>query len=63
MMVEHEKRIDVMLFERGLVPSHVEKARALHMACSVYVTNREFDKPGDTVGDDAAIEVAAAPLN
>jgi len=56
-----KKRIDVLLFERGLVPSR-EKARALIMAGSVYVNNQKFDKPGDTVSDDAAIEVRGSAL-
>ena len=56
-----KKRIDVLLFERGLAPSR-EKARALIMAGSVYVNNQKFDKPGDTVSDDAAIEVRGSAL-
>lgn len=56
-----KKRIDVLLFERGLAPSR-EKARTLIMAGSVYVNNQKFDKPGDTVSDDAEIEVRGSTL-
>ena len=56
-----KKRIDVLLFERGLAPSS-EKARTLIMAGSVYVNNQKFDKPGDTVSDDAEIEVRGSTL-
>lgn len=56
-----KKRIDVLLFERGLAPSR-EKARTLIMAGSVYVNNQKFDKPGDTVSDDAEIEVRGSML-
>lgn len=56
-----KKRIDVLLFERGLAPSR-EKARTLIMAGSVYVNNQKFDKPGDTVSDDAQIEVRGSTL-
>ncbi len=60
-MVGMKKRIDVLLFERGLAPSR-EKARALIMAGNVYVNNQKFDKPGDTVSDDAQIEVRGHTL-
>ena len=56
-----KKRIDVLLFERGLAPSR-EKARTLIMAGSVYVNNQKFDKPGDTVSDDVEIEVRGSTL-
>lgn len=56
-----KKRIDILLFERGLAPSR-EKARTLIMAGSVYVNNQKFDKPGDTVSDDAEIEVRGSTL-
>ena len=56
-----KKRIDVLLFECGLAPSR-EKARTLIMAGSVYVNNQKFDKPGDTVSDDAEIEVRGSTL-
>ena len=43
-MIE-KKRLDVLVFERGLAPSR-EKARALIMAGQVYVDNQKSDKPG-----------------
>ena len=43
-----KKRIDVLLYEKGLAPSR-EKARTLIMAGCVYADNQKFDKPGDTV--------------
>ena len=57
-----KKRIDVLLFERGLAPSR-EKARTLIMAGSVYVNNQKFDKPGDTVSDDAVLFILSAHGN
>ena len=42
-----KKRIDVLLYEKGLAPSR-EKARTLIMAGCVYADNQKFDKPGDT---------------
>lgn len=56
-----KKRIDVLLFEKGLAPSR-EKARALIMAGSVYVNHQKYDKPGDTVPEDAEIEVRGSTL-
>ena len=47
-----KKRIDVLLYEKGLAPSR-EKARTLIMAGCVYADNQKFDKPGDTVREDA----------
>lgn len=51
-----KKRLDVMLFERGLAASR-EKARSLIMSGKVYVENQKSDKPGTTYKDDANIEV------
>ena len=51
-----KKRIDVLLYEKGLAPSR-EKARTLIMAGCVYADNQKFDKPGDTVREDAVLEV------
>ena len=56
-----KKRIDVLLFEKGLAPSR-EKARTMIMAGSVYVNNQKYDKPGDTVSEDAEIEVRGSTL-
>lgn len=51
-----KKRLDVMLFEKGLADSR-EKARALIMSGKVYVNNQKSDKPGSTYKDDVNIEV------
>ena len=56
-----KKRIDVLLFEKGLAPSR-EKAKTMIMAGTVYVNNQKFDKPGDTVDEDAQIEVRGSTL-
>ena len=56
-----KKRIDVLLFEKGLAPSR-EKAKTMIMAGIVYVDNQKFDKPGDTVNEDAQIEVRGSTL-
>ena len=54
-----KKRIDVLLYEKGLAPSR-EKARTLIMAGCVYADNQKFDKPGDTVREDAVLKRCAA---
>ena len=41
----NKKRLDVMLFERGLTQSR-EKARTVIMAGNLYVDNQKADKPG-----------------
>ena len=56
-----KKRIDVLLYEKGLAPSR-EKARTLIMAGCVYADNQKFDKPGDTVREDAVLEVRVNTL-
>lgn len=56
-----KKRIDVLLYEKGLAPSR-EKARTLIMAGCVYADNQKFDKPGDTVREDAVLEVRSNTL-
>lgn len=56
-----KKRIDILLFEKGLAPSR-EKAKTMIMAGNVYVNNQKFDKPGDTVNEDAVIEVRGSTL-
>ena len=53
-----KKRIDVLLYEKGLAPSR-EKARTLIMAGCVYADNQKFDKPGDTVREDAVLEAVS----
>jgi 23S rRNA (cytidine1920-2'-O)/16S rRNA (cytidine1409-2'-O)-methyltransferase len=49
-------RIDLLLVERGLVPSR-ERARAMILAGRVMVAEQKVDKPGATVAADAAIRL------
>jgi 23S rRNA (cytidine1920-2'-O)/16S rRNA (cytidine1409-2'-O)-methyltransferase len=49
-------RLDLLLVSRGLVPSR-ERARALILAGRVLVREQKIDKPGVTVGEDAAIRL------
>ena len=49
-------RVDLLLVERGLVPSR-ERARALILAGRVLVREQKIDKPGATVPTDAAIRL------
>lgn len=51
-----KKRLDVLLFERGLFDSR-EKARAAIMEGRIYVEGALLDKPGMPVSACAAIEV------
>lgn len=53
-----KKRLDVLLFERGLAASR-EKARTLIMAGDVYVEGQKSDKPGTMYKDDVRLEVRA----
>ena len=55
-MVSKKKRLDLMLFDRGLTPSR-EKAQALIMAGRVLVDGQRIDKPGTPVFFDAQIVV------
>ena len=54
-------RLDVALFERGLVESR-EKAKAVIMAGDVYVNNQKSDKPGNQVSPDDGIELRSNSL-
>jgi 23S rRNA (cytidine1920-2'-O)/16S rRNA (cytidine1409-2'-O)-methyltransferase len=54
-------RIDVLLVERGLVPSR-ERARALVLAGRVLVDEQKVDKPGVSVGSGAAIRLLGDDL-
>ncbi|MGH9606484.1 MAG: TlyA family RNA methyltransferase [Terracidiphilus sp.] len=49
-------RLDVLLIERGLVPSR-ERARALILAGRVLVRQQKIDKPGTSVAGDAEIRL------
>ena len=56
MTAKLKTRIDVLLVERGLVPSR-ERARAMILAGRVMVAEQKVDKPGATVATDAAIRL------
>ncbi len=49
-------RIDQLIVDRGLAESRT-RAQALIMAGLVFVGTRKIDKPGQTVADDAVIDV------
>ena len=49
-------RVDVLLVERGLVPSR-ERARAYILAGRVLVSEQKVDKPGTVVAGDAAVRL------
>ncbi|GGA49316.1 TlyA family RNA methyltransferase [Sphingomonas psychrolutea] len=49
-------RVDQLLVDRGLVESRT-RAQALIMAGLVFVGTRKIDKPGQTIADDAALDV------
>jgi 23S rRNA (cytidine1920-2'-O)/16S rRNA (cytidine1409-2'-O)-methyltransferase len=49
-------RVDLMLVERGLVPSR-ERARAFILAGRVLVLEQKIDKPGTTVPEDAPVRI------
>ena len=51
-----KKRLDVLLFERGLAPSR-ERAKTSIMEGLVYVNGQKADKAGENVPEDAALEV------
>jgi 23S rRNA (cytidine1920-2'-O)/16S rRNA (cytidine1409-2'-O)-methyltransferase len=49
-------RVDLLLVERGLVPSR-ERARAYILAGRVLVREQKIDKPGVTVPEDAPVRI------
>ncbi len=55
-----KQRLDVAMVAQGLASSR-EKAQALIMAGEVRVGGQKASKPGQTIAEDAAIEVAAPP--
>ena len=56
-----KKRLDVLLFEKGLADSR-EKAKRLIMAGIVYVNNNKEDKAGSTFEETDVIEVRGKTL-
>ncbi len=54
--IVRKTRLDVLLVERGLVPSR-ERARALILAGRVLVSEQKVDKAGAPVPEDAAIRL------
>ena len=54
-----KKRLDVLLFERGLAPSR-ERAKTSIMAGLVYVNGQKADKAGENVPEDSALEVRSS---
>jgi len=54
-----KKRVDVVLVDRGLVESRA-RAQALIMAGKVFSGERRVGKAGDTVADDAPLEIRGA---
>lgn len=55
-----KKRLDILLVERGLLPSR-EKAQRTIRAGMVMVDGRTAGKPGQAVGEDAVIELIRPP--
>lgn len=51
-----KKRLDILLFEKGMVPSR-ERAKAIIMSGIVYVNNQKADKAGMSIPEDAEIEI------
>ncbi len=56
-----KKRLDILVTERGLVPSR-EKARALIMAGSIYVNGQKEDKAGTLFEEDCVIDLHGKKL-
>jgi 23S rRNA (cytidine1920-2'-O)/16S rRNA (cytidine1409-2'-O)-methyltransferase len=56
MAVGTKMRVDLLLVERGLVPSR-ERARALILAGRVLVREQKIDKPGTAVPEDASVRL------
>lgn len=55
------KRLDVLLFEKGLAESR-EKAKAIIMSGIVYANNQKADKAGSTYPEDVTLEVRGSTL-
>ena len=61
MAATQKVRVDVLLVERGLVPSR-ERARALILAGRVLVDEQKVEKPGVSVAPDVAIRLLGEDL-
>ena len=57
-MAKNKLRLDVLLVERGLVPSR-ERARALILAGQVRVNDQVVSKAGAAFGDEARVDLIA----
>jgi len=55
-----KRRVDVLLVERGLLPSR-EKARAAVLAGAVLVRGQPVEKPGTLVGEEEELALKAPP--
>jgi 23S rRNA (cytidine1920-2'-O)/16S rRNA (cytidine1409-2'-O)-methyltransferase len=54
-------RLDVLIVERGLVPSR-ERAQAILLAGNVLVNGQKMEKPGSQVAADARVEIIGEAL-
>jgi 23S rRNA (cytidine1920-2'-O)/16S rRNA (cytidine1409-2'-O)-methyltransferase len=54
-------RLDVLIVERGLVPSR-ERAQAILLAGNVLVNGQKMEKPGSQVAADARVEIIGENL-
>jgi hemolysin TlyA family protein len=59
--VIEKKRLDCLIFERGLAESR-EKAKIMIMMGNVYVDNQKSDKPGTMLPPDTNIEIRGETL-
>lgn len=59
-MIE-KKRLDCLLFDRGLADSR-EKAKAMIMMGNIYVDNQKSDKPGTMLPIDTKVEIRGEAL-
>lgn len=60
-MIFLKKRLDVLVFEKGLSDSR-EKAKTLIMSGNIYVNNQKYDKPGESIDVDCKIELRGKTL-
>lgn len=56
-----KKRADVLLYEKGLVPSR-EKGKSIIMSGSVYIGTRRIDKAGEGIDEEEEIYIKGQPL-